>query len=106
MKRRDFLKISAAGAIALACAPKKSSLEEPAEMQYRTNPLNGDKTSLLGYGCMRWPMVKGEDGKDHIDQAAVNEMVDYAMAHGINYYDTSPAIMTVFCGTEDRHNSR
>ena len=93
MKRRDFLKISAAGAIALACAPKKSSAEEPAEMQYRTNPLNGDKTSLLGYGCMRWPMVKGEDGKDRIDQAAVNEMVDYAMAHGINYYDTSPAYL-------------
>ena len=93
MKRRDFLKISGAGALALACAPKQRPVEEPAQMQYRTNPNNGDKTSLIGYGCMRWPMVKGEDGKDRIDQEAVNEMVAYAMDHGINYYDTSPVYL-------------
>ena len=93
MKRRDFLKISGAGALTLACAPKQRPVEEPAQMQYRTNPNNGDKTSLIGYGCMRWPMVKGEDGKDRIDQEAVNEMVAYAMDHGINYYDTSPVYL-------------
>ncbi len=26
-------------------------------MTYRTNPTTGDKVSLLGYGCMRWPSV-------------------------------------------------
>jgi predicted aldo/keto reductase-like oxidoreductase len=62
-------------------------------MEIRENPYNGDKVSLLGYGCMRWPMVPGPDGNDIIDQEAVNEMVDYAMAHGINYYDTSPAYL-------------
>lgn len=38
-------------------------------------------------------MKKGEDGKDHIDQEAVNEMVDYAYRNGVNYYDTSPAYL-------------
>ena len=28
---------------------------------------------------------------DTVDQEAVNRSVDYAMKHGINYYDTSPA---------------
>ena len=98
MDRRDFLKISGAGALSLgaaACAPKNSAPagEGREEMVLRTNPRNGDKVSLLGYGCMRWPMIKDENGQDVIDQAAVNEMVDYAMAHGINYYDTSPAYL-------------
>lgn len=45
--------------------------------------------SLLGLGCMRFPRVEAE--KNVIDQAQVNEMVDYALAHGINYFDTAPA---------------
>ena len=98
MKRRDFIKISGAAALAAACAPagtKKagSVAEGPEEMVYRVNPRNGDKVSLLGFGCMRWPMVKDAEGKDIIDQEAVNEMVDYAIAHGINYFDTSPAYL-------------
>ena len=96
MKRRDFIKISGAAALAAACAPRVAETgtqEEEGGMQYRTNQYNGDKISLLGYGCMRWPMVPGPDGKDVIDQEAVNEMVDYAMKSGINYYDTSPAYL-------------
>lgn len=96
MKRRDFIKIGGAAALAAACAPriKESSAPEQGKgMECRENPLNGDKVSLLGYGCMRWPMIKGQNGKDIIDQEAVNEMVDYAMANGINYYDTSPAYL-------------
>ena len=100
MERRDFIKISGAGALALGaaavgCAPKKTSApvdEGPEEMVYRENPVNGDKVSLLGFGCMRWPMVE-KDGKRVIDQEAVNEMVDYALEHGINYFDTSPAYL-------------
>ena len=101
MKRRDFIKISGAGALtlgaaAVGCAPKKtassSSEEGPEEMVYRENPANGDKVSLLGFGCMRWPMVD-KDGGRVIDQDAVNEMVDYALEHGINYFDTSPAYL-------------
>ena len=40
---------------------------------------------------MRWPTVPAPDGKgEMIDQDAVNELVDYAIAHGVNYFDTSP----------------
>lgn len=102
MNRRDFLKTAGAGVLAVGttsltgCSFSSDKLAEvsgDAEMQMRTSPKNGEKVSLLGYGCMRWPMKKGEDGKDHIDQEAVNEMVDYAYRNGVNYYDTSPAYL-------------
>ena len=97
MDRRDFLKISGAAALTAACAPKGTQPagadEGPEQMIYRENPKNGDKVSLIGFGCMRWPMVKDASGKDVIDQEAVNEMVDYALEHGINYFDTSPAYL-------------
>ncbi len=38
-------------------------------------------------GCMRFPVIDGDDSK--IDEAATQEMIDYAMANGINYYDTA-----------------
>ena len=61
-------------------------------MTCRTTPTTGDRVSLLGYGCMRWPTRAKSDGSgDEIDQQAVNELVDYAIAHGVNYFDTSPA---------------
>ena len=98
MKRRDFIKISGAAALAAACGPKGTQAqptkeEGPEEMLMRENPKNGDRVSALGFGCMRWPMVKDANGKDVIDQEAVNEMVDYAIEHGINYFDTSPAYL-------------
>ena len=67
--------------------------DTPEEMPLRTNPKDGDKVSLLGYGCMRWPMIKDENGRDIIDQAKVDEMVDYAIAHGVNYFDSSPVYL-------------
>lgn len=42
--------------------------------------------SALGMGAMRLPT--GENYAD-IDEKATQEMVDYAMEHGINYYDTA-----------------
>ncbi len=102
MDRRDFLKTAGAGALAVGTtsltgcsfsSDKRTEVSGDASMQMRTSPKNGEKVSLLGYGCMRWPMKKGEDGKDHIDQEAVNEMVDYAYRNGVNYYDTSPAYL-------------
>lgn len=105
MDRRDFLKIvgisTATGAATLyGCKPKTEAGAASGElgpvptdkMTYRSYPsLGNDKVSILGYGCMRWPTIPNPEGKgDIIDQDAVNELVDYAIAHGVNYFDTSP----------------
>lgn len=104
MNRRSFFKKLGAGTMASAvmvgCTSKEKANvialgEIPTDrMTYRVNPKTGEKVSILGYGCMRWPTVGGEsarDGDDSIDQEAVNRLVDYAIAHGVNYFDTSPA---------------
>ena len=46
-----------------------------------------EKLSALGMGCMRLPVVAGDDAR--VNQAAVEEMVAWAMEHGVNYYDTA-----------------
>ena len=38
----------------------------------------------LGFGCMRLPMKEGE-----VDYEEFNKMIDYAMEHGFNYFDTA-----------------
>ena len=102
MDRRDFLKTAGAGVAAVGafsvtgCVSGNNKGQEGAgegKMETRPAPKNGGQVSLLGYGCMRWPMKKDKDGKDQIDQDAVNEMVDYAYRNGVNYYDTSPAYL-------------
>lgn len=45
------------------------------------------KLSAIGMGAMRLPVIDGDDSK--IDESAAFQMVDYAMEHGINYYDTA-----------------
>lgn len=66
-------------------------------MTYRINPGTGDKVSILGYGCMRWPMKKDAEGKDIIDQEETNALVDYAIEHGVNYFDASPVYLQGQC---------
>ena len=107
--RREFLRRLGIGAAAVTAstlpgcrqaAEKKAAGDSPLaeiphdSMTYRTNPSTGDKVSLLGYGCMRWPTVSGgsaRDGEDSIDQEEVNRLVDKALEYGVNYFDTSPA---------------
>lgn len=104
ISRRDFFKtmgaagLATAGLAACAGADKDASVskgeKKPGGMTYRTNPTTGDRVSLLGYGCMRWPMRPkqgGKEGEEEVDQETVNALVDYAIAHGVNYFDTSPA---------------
>lgn len=50
-----------------------------------TSNFKGLSLSRLGFGTMRLPV--NEDGS--INQAAVEEMTAYAMAHGVNYFDTA-----------------
>ncbi len=47
----------------------------------------GVKVSALGMGNMRLPTLEGRD--DNIDREKAREIIDYAMSHGINYFDTA-----------------
>ena len=106
--RREFLKRMGAGSLLTAaaftgCKPSDLKIDPTVvhgeiptdKMTCRTNPKQGDKVSILGYGCMRWPSL--EDGS--LDQETINELVDYAIAHGINYFDTSPSYCRGFSET-------
>ena len=107
ISRRSFLKMIGGGAAAAAavltgCKGKtdpaagdyKNQVEPPkGKMTYRTNPKDKSKVSVLAYGMMRLPVV-GQDtpaeADGEIDQEQVNRLVDYAIEHGVNYFDTSP----------------
>lgn len=87
MNRREFLKIVGVSTVAstvamYGCASgEKSNASEASilgevpvdKMTYRTSP-KGEHVSLLGYGCMRWPLKPAPDSDGNvIDQDAVNE---------------------------------
>jgi hypothetical protein len=93
MNRREFLKrlgIGTGSAIgmmafeplsALAQNEKKDTADN--RMTFRVQHGSGKQVSLLGFGMMRLPN----------DQEEVNQLVDYAIEHGVNYFDTAPMYM-------------
>ena len=54
-------------------------------MEYREMKATGIKPSLLGFGCMRFPLL--ENGK--IDRPKAEEMMDTAIKEGVTYIDTA-----------------
>ena len=92
MNRRQFLHKLGLGAAVMATNPLGVLAGEtgrpqasgdgntPNQMTYRVQHRSGDKVSLLGFGMMRLP-----DNQDE-----VNRLVDYAIEHGVNYFDTAP----------------
>ena len=104
LDRRQFLGKLGGGALALSaalagCKPGKQAARSASgagdvpvdQMTYRVNPKTGDKVSLLGYGAMRLPhKARGNGLEGEIDQEEFNALVDYAIAHGVNFFDTSP----------------
>ena len=50
------------------------------QMTYRVQHGSSEHISLLGFGMMRLP-----DNQDD-----VNQLVDHAISHGVNYFDTAP----------------
>ena len=116
MHRREFMKMIGGSTAAVAaagvagatigtlggCAKDGSQTANriiPTDkMTYRRDPKNGNMLSLLGFGMMRLPRIarrRGESLPDtnDLDQEAVNQLVDYAIEHGVNVFDTSP----VYC---------
>jgi predicted aldo/keto reductase-like oxidoreductase len=93
MSRREFLRrlgIGAGSAMAMMALEPLNGLARNKEketptnhMTYRVQRGSGEQISLLGFGMMRLPN----------DQEQVNELVDYAITHGINYFDTAPMYM-------------
>ena len=103
ISRRNFIKIVGISAATVTAATlpgckndaeknvTANSSQQLGQMTYRTNPRTGDKVSILGYGCMRWPTLPSPAGDGNvIDQNTVNRLIDYALEHGVNYFDTSP----------------
>ncbi len=106
MDRRKFLKLASASATAAGVAATISCTNNSTSSDrggYANNAVpKGEITrkrvagvdediSLLGYGCMRWPTrPDAPKGENILDQEAVNELVDYAIEHGVNYFDTAP----------------
>ena len=55
-------------------------------MLYRTVPKNGDKLSILGFGCMRLPSTR----TGGVDEARAIRQIRHAIDGGVNYIDTAP----------------
>jgi predicted aldo/keto reductase-like oxidoreductase len=56
-------------------------------MLYRQAGKTGQKLSILGFGCMRLPIIG--DKAHLIDENKAQAMVDYAIRSGVNYFDTA-----------------
>ena len=93
MSRRDFLRRLGMGAgVAMASSvmgPLRAWAQDEKKtaganrMTYRVQHGSGEQISLLGFGMMRLPN----------NQEEVNQLVDYAIEHGVNYFDTAPMYM-------------
>ena len=56
-------------------------------MLYRPFGRTGEQASILGFGCMRLPVLEGR--REAIDVPRATEMLHYAIDHGVNYFDTA-----------------
>ncbi|MCD7878912.1 MAG: aldo/keto reductase [Candidatus Gastranaerophilales bacterium] len=85
MKRREFIINSAlvVGGSALLSGCGKREIKKFENQVVRRKFMDID-TPLIALGCMRLPM---RDNK--IDMVELDKMVEYAMAHGANYFDTA-----------------
>lgn len=65
--------------------PQEDSERKGDRMEKRKMEKLGAETSLLGFGCMRFPMT----AEGRIDEPEAERMLDRAYAAGVNYFDTA-----------------
>ncbi|MBQ7568392.1 aldo/keto reductase [bacterium] len=72
-------------------APQAAPKSETGQLTYRTDPRSGNKISMLGFGCMRFPTLPDPNNPEQkiIDEENAYKLIDYAWSHGINYFDTA-----------------
>lgn len=65
--------------------------ELPAPVTLNIHPRTGVAVSALGYGCMRFPMQPNATSPrgSEIDEKEAFRLVDHALAHGLNYFDSA-----------------
>jgi predicted aldo/keto reductase-like oxidoreductase len=56
-------------------------------MKYRKLDRAGNEVSILGLGCMRLPVIDGDEGR--IDEPLAERLLHAAIEQGINYLDTA-----------------
>jgi hypothetical protein len=56
-------------------------------MLYRKLGTTGEEISILGFGCMRLPVINGN--YEHVDEEKAKNMLYYAIENGVNYLDTA-----------------
>jgi predicted aldo/keto reductase-like oxidoreductase len=56
-------------------------------MLYRQLGKTGIDLSILGFGCMRLPVLDNKPNK--IDYSKATQLLHYAIGHGVNYVDTA-----------------
>jgi predicted aldo/keto reductase-like oxidoreductase len=61
-------------------------------LQYRIDKKSGNKLSVLGFGCMRFPKILGR-----IDPPKTEEIIMRSIEMGVNYFDTA----WVYPGSEE-----
>jgi len=60
---------------------------EGSSMQYRQMKNTDEEVSILGFGCMRFPVINKDEKKINIEKSEA--MLDYAIDNGVNYLDTA-----------------